>query len=171
MHCPSCQRSIPEHVGACACGHRVVLSTTQQPPKRIGVVNDYAGVLDADEKDRIETLFTQFRNESRVDLVAVMVETTGDLTPEEYAYWLFRKWKLRRLRRTGFLILIALKERRVETEIGFGFERVFSEQDAEALLEHILIPHFKKGWYGSGLVHAARELSKMLYQKTGMTYA
>ena len=137
----------------------------------MGYVNDYANLLTPNEKHHMDWLLKTFSRESRTDTIIIIVKDSGDLTPEQYAYWLFNCWKLRRLGRTGFLILVSLKERRVETEIGFGFEKIFSEADAENLLDHILIPHFKKGWYGSGLLHAVRELTKSLYQKTGMAHA
>ena len=171
MLCPQCKKSLPEHKSVCTCGHKVNLTTTMSPPKRIGFINDYTNTLTQDEKHHIGWLLKEFSQESATEVVVVIVESAGDLTPEQYAYWLFRKWKLRSFRKTGFLILVCLKEQHTQTEIGYGFEKVVSEEDTERLLDEILIPHFKRGWIGSGLVHAVRELNKMLYKKSGRVHA
>jgi uncharacterized protein len=52
----------------------------------------------------------------------------------------------------GVLILVALKERRVEIEVGYGLEQWITDGFAGETSRDFIVPQFRNGQYGAGLI-------------------
>ncbi|MCX5749381.1 MAG: TPM domain-containing protein [Candidatus Saganbacteria bacterium] len=159
MKCPKCNKSIPEWKKGCECGYKFDFSRIPAPPKQSGLVNDYEAIL-GDHIGKLIQLCGDFEKRAGIEIVIAVFGNTKPLSPENYAFFLFNKWKLGKNKHEAILILVALYERRIETEIGFGLEPLISEEFSEKLLDDIVVPYFKKSKYGEGLYEGVKALIK-----------
>jgi uncharacterized protein len=81
------------------------------------------------------------------------------LTPAEYAFLLYNHWGIGKAGvDMGALILLCLKERRLESEIGLGLEKYLPETIGDEILQSHFFPHFKDGNFYEGLKAGATAL-------------
>ena len=133
-------------------------------PKRKGFVNDYAGKLNAKTAKRLESELAAFKEEVGPELVFALVESTKPLQPSEYVFWLHNAWDLGGEENLGVLFLIALEERRVESEVGYGLEHIFTDEESERLLNEVMVPYLKAGDYSKAAEQGARALINFLIE-------
>jgi hypothetical protein len=75
-----------------------------------------------------------------------------EIIAESFCLRTFNKWGLgRKGIDDGILICMAMKERRVRIELGFGMERYISNADAKAIIDKHMTPSFAKGDFAGGL--------------------
>ena len=84
-------------------------------PQPTGYVSDFAHVLNADDKQKLEQFCTRVEQQLGVQFALVTVDTLGDAPIEDYALDLFRHWGIGSKKdNSGVLLLLAIKDRRLE---------------------------------------------------------
>jgi len=164
MKCPKCRKSVPEWKKGCDCGYKFDFSKYAPPPKQLGLISDYEAIV-GEYMGKMIQLSQEFEKRTGIEIVVVVIGTTKPYPPENYAFYLFNKWKLGKKSKEAILILVSMFERRIETEIGFGLEKVISEEFTGKMLDDVVIPYFKKSKYGEGLYEGMKALVKELDQK------
>ena len=131
-------------------------------PAPQGFVNDYAGVLTAAEKQQLLTITDELKRKNGSELGIAIVSTVAPLTPKMYATELFNKWGIgQKGKDNGVLILLAMAERRVEIEVGYGLEGVLNDATCGRILDVYAIPFFKEGKMGQGIVQTAQAIAQL----------
>ena len=129
-------------------------------PNYSGFVNDYAGVIDPTVKASMEALCRALEAKTSAELAIAVVKTVAPLDSKTYAVKLFEKWQIgKKGKDNGLLILLAMDEKRVEIEVGYGLEGVLNDAKVGALLDQYAVPFFKTGRFGDGLYNLAAALS------------
>ena len=120
-------------------------------PKPAGSVNDFAGVIPAQYAGPMENLAREVLDKTGTSVVVATVETIGDNDPNDYANRLYQAWGIgKKGEDKGVLIFLAVKERRVRIETGYGVEGILPDGLAGEILDRYAIPHFRDGDYGKG---------------------
>jgi uncharacterized protein len=132
------------------------------PPPQTGHVNDWARVLSAAEAERIARRCQEVFASTQAELIVVTVPTTAPIQPAEYVFWLANRWDMGGAENRGLLILLALHERRVESEVGYALEPLLSDAASAQLLEEHVVPCLRAGQYAEGLYQAVNVLGKVL---------
>jgi uncharacterized protein len=131
-------------------------------PEPRGFVNDFAGVLSSEQAATLQTIATRLKEGSGAELAIVTVETVAPLDAKTYAVELFSRWGIgRKDRDDGLLILLAMAERRIEVEVGYGLEGALPDGRVGRILDQFAVPHFREGRMGEGLVATAEALSQV----------
>src|SRR4051812_2458653 len=98
-------------------------------PQPVGYVNDFAQILDADTKARIEAIANDVKTKSGGEIVVVTLGDLGGRPIEEVALQIGRQWKVGaggnvgdRARNAGTIILVAPNERQTDIAVGSGAE-------------------------------------------------
>ena len=139
-------------------------------PRPVGAVNDFAGVIPAGERESMENLAREVLQKTGTAVVVVTVPTVGDRSADDYATRLYESWGIgRRGEDKGVLILLALKERRVRIETGYGVEGILPDGVAGEILRLHVIPLLKQGDYGKGLANAVTAVSDVIARHAGVT--
>jgi uncharacterized protein len=116
-------------------------------------VNDLAGVIDPAHASTIEAMCRELKQKSGDTVFVVTVKTIapwGDI--REYAVKLFEKQGLgERGKDNGLLVLLAVQERRVWVEVGYGLEPYITDGFAGETSRQVMTPFFRQGDYGGGL--------------------
>lgn len=128
--------------------------TRPEPPR---LVNDFAGVLSAEQRGLLEYKLVSFNEKTSTQIAIVTVKTLSGYDPAEFGQKLSEKWGIgQKGKNNGILILVKPKvgnERgEVFVAVGYGLEAVVPDAVArQALVGAELIPAFKQNDYYKGL--------------------
>lgn len=122
-------------------------------PKLEARVTDFTNTLSYIEWDGLEKMLKQFEDTTSTQLVVLVVATTGDESPEEYAVRVFEKNKIGQAKKdNGVLLLVAKDDRAVRIEVGYGLEGVLTDALSNQIMAQEIIPKFREGAYFAGIV-------------------
>lgn len=125
-------------------------------PKPVGYVNDYAGVISPEIKKEITYLAEKLAQSNLAELAVLVVETTNGVDDFEYAQSVFDNWKIgKKGIDNGILIFVAMKEKKVRIHTGYGIESVITDGIAGEIIDNYMIPYFKQGKFGEGILNGA----------------
>lgn len=137
------------------------------PDPRPGLVVDKAGVLDDAAEQSLNAQLAALRREVGPEVAVVAVPDVSG-TPKAFATALFNRWQLGTAERNdGVLVLLVVKQRRLEIETGDGMQALLSAAWLSAMQRDEMIPYFKRGDLGGGLVVGADALVKRLRTPPG----
>jgi uncharacterized protein len=134
------------------------------PGSPTGFVNDFAGVLSVQEVQDIDAKLSTLKHGTGFEVAVVMVSTIGnDETIESYAVKLFQEWGIGdKDKDTGILMLIAVADRRVRIETGYGAEGAVTDIQSANIVRNVLTPAFREGKYGAGISGAVDALNAII---------
>jgi len=145
------------------------LPAKTQFPKPVGAVNDFASVIPEPARQRMEGISREILEKTGVSIVVVTVESIGDDAIETYANELYRDWGIgKKGEDKGALILLAMKERRVRIEAGYGVEGILPDGLTGQILDDAVIPYFKNGQYGEGLYNGLISVARVIAKDAGV---
>ncbi len=122
------------------------------PGTPTGYVNDFAGVLSPETKTELESTLAQFHTDTGGDIAVAAVQTLGGDDIESYSNTLFREWGVgKKDSDTGILIVVAIDDRKVRIEVGYGYEGVVPDAYASRIINEVITPRFKEGDYDTGI--------------------
>ncbi|MBM3205764.1 TPM domain-containing protein [Candidatus Shapirobacteria bacterium] len=128
-------------------------------PQPTGYVNDWAQLLSGQVKESLEQRLSQFEQESTVEIAVVTITSLGENSIEDYAVRLFEDWQIgKKGKDNGVLLLIALEERELRIEVGYGLEPVLTDSKAGRIIRETITPEFKKGNFEKGILDGVEEI-------------
>lgn len=117
-----------------------------------GPVNDYAGVLSAQQHEQLSTMLLAQEKETSNQVVILTVSSLNGEEIEPYANEIFHTWKLGQAGKdNGVLIVLAIKERKMRIEVGRGLEGALTDAIASQIIRREMTPRFKSGDFAGGL--------------------
>ncbi|QEC50907.1 uncharacterized protein EDD80_101660 [Anseongella ginsenosidimutans] len=129
------------------------------PPK---LVNDFAGVLQADEAARLEQKLVAFDDSTSTQIAVVFIRTVGGYDIAQYGAQLAEKWGIGQAdKRNGVLILTAVDDRKVAIQVGYGLEPVITDAISRLIIEQDLAPHYRQQQYYEGVNQATNKLMQL----------
>ena len=146
--------------------HRAVSQT--QYPAYNGHVNDFANVLDAPTKEKLETILLNFEERTGAQIAVATITTLGERPIEEYANGLYRAWgigaKSGENKNKGALLLVVTQDRRSRLEVGYGLEGDLPDGLAGEMLRRMR-PFFREQQWSEGLTVGVRTIVDTLAKK------
>jgi uncharacterized protein len=136
-------------------------------------VNDFANVIPPDAERQLDQLSRSLQAASGDVLVVATVPTIepyGDI--REYAVRMFEnngRGIGQKGKDNGILIVLALKERRVQVEVGYDLEQWITDGFAGATSRDDMSPEFRQGRYGEGLLAGARRIAGRIAEGRNVT--
>lgn len=134
------------------------------PPSPLGRVNDYAGVLSAAEKDALEAQLGRYeRGESSMagqgrptpagapQIAVVVLPTLSGDSVEEVGLRFAERWKIGSKADDGVILLVAVAERKIRIEVGYGAEGRLTDAVSARIIRELIGPRLHRGEYGAGL--------------------
>lgn len=120
--------------------------------KAAGFVNDNAGILQAADKQALETVLTEYEKQTSNEVVVVTVSSFEGLDRFTYSQELFTTWKLGKAgKNNGILFLINPTSREAFINVGKGLEGALPDSLAGTILRNEVFPNFKAGDYVGGI--------------------
>lgn len=129
------------------------LAAENYPSPKGTAVNDFANVIDPDNSAKMESLAHEILQKTGA---AIYVVTVPELGPTEeinlYVNGLYKAWGIgKKGEDKGVLIFIAVKERKIRIEIGYGVEGVLPDGLVGEIRDKYVVPHLKAGETGKAL--------------------
>jgi uncharacterized protein len=142
-------------------------------PELTGPVNDFAHVIDsanAAEIDRMSRALQQKTGDAVVVVTVPTIEPYGDIN--EYAVKLFEnhgKGIGEKGKDNGVLVVLAMKERKVKVEPGYGLEEFITDGFSGEVSREVMAPELRQGRYGAGLRAGVERIVGRIAQARGVT--
>ncbi|HUR34084.1 MAG TPA: TPM domain-containing protein [Vicinamibacterales bacterium] len=137
-------------------------------PELTQPVNDFAHIVDASSAGQIEQTIRALQAASGDVIVVATVPTVEPYADiREYAVQMFQNGGRGigdRGKDNGLLILVALKERRVWVEVGYGLEPFITDGFSGQVSREVITPEFRNGNYGGGLVAGTNAIATRIAQ-------
>lgn len=165
MKCPRCGLIVIDMVPECkGCGFHIrqLDKKIKSPPKRKGYINDFADVLSEEERKWFEDRLSEFHKKYGGEIVIVILKSSKPVKPSEYVFWLFNRWDIGGDNNSGIMILLALKERRIESEVGYSYEHIISDVESGQVLDDYVVPLLKEGKIYDALKNGAEQILGIL---------
>lgn len=122
-------------------------------PTQDKYVNDYTGTLTSDTKGKIISAGKELYEKTGAEAAVVVIDTTDNVSIEDYANELFRKWGIgTKGKDNGVLLLVAVDDRNMRIEVGYGLEGALPDGKTGRISDDYIIPYFKNGDYDSGIL-------------------
>jgi uncharacterized protein len=124
----------------------------QDVPAHVGKVNDFAEVLDPAQRQALEVQLADLERATSAEVALVTMPTLGERPIENYATLLFNTWEIgKKDRDNGVLVLVAVRDRTMRIEVGYGLEGVLPDGLAGAIMRESFLPRFRSGEYVTGV--------------------
>lgn len=123
------------------------------PPR---LVNDFAGMLSADEANRLEAKLLQYEQSSSTQITVVTVKSIGLYEVAQYAIELGNRWGVgQKGKDNGVLILASKDDRKINISTGYGLEGALPDAVCGRIIRNEIVPNFKNGDFFAGFDKAA----------------
>lgn len=139
-------------------------------PRPVGAVNDFAGVISPRYERSMESLAREVLEKTKTSVVVVTIKEIGGDDPADYANRLYEAWGIgAKGEDKGVLIFLALQERRIRIETGYGVEGILPDGLVGDILDRYVIPYLGKGDYDKGLSSAMVAVSSVIAKDAGVS--
>lgn len=119
------------------------------PPR---LVNDYTNTLTEDQKASLEQKLAAYDDSTSNQVAVVIIPTTGDYAPVDYATKLGRVWGIgNKKTNNGVVVLVAKNDRTVFISPGYGLEGALPDITVKSIIDNEVTPNFKQDDFYRGL--------------------
>ena len=138
-------------------------------PARTGFVNDYAAILPSELESRLENLCIEVLQKCDATIAVALVSTLKDLTVEEYATGLYEAWGVGEAGEDrGVLMLLAVRDRKVRMEVGYGLEGLLNDGKVGAILDSYVVPSLRNDAWEEGVTRGVAALAQEIAGDAGV---
>jgi uncharacterized protein len=135
----------------------------QTIPEVQGRVNDFAGVISPEYRNKIDSLIAQLERTTGAEIAVTTIESIAPYDEKEYARMLFDKWKPgKKGKDNGVLVLVAIRQRLWRIETGYGLESVLPDGRCGKIGREYMAPYFKEGNFSQGLYYGVAQLAQAI---------
>ena len=115
-------------------------------------VTDLTGTLDGDQRASLEAKLASLEDDTGSQVAVLLVQTARPEAIEQFALRVVEAWQLGREGvDDGVLLLVALEDRDVRIEVGYGLEGVLTDATSRRIIDEAILPHFRNGDMYGGL--------------------
>ena len=145
----------------------------QELPELTRPVNDFANVIDPASEQRMDALIRSLQQATGDVVTVATVDTFAPYaTLREYANKMFENRGRgigQRGKDNGLLIVVAVKDRRVEIEVGYDLEQFITDGFSGETSRDYMAPEFRAGNYGAGLVAGVERIVGRIAEQRNVT--
>jgi uncharacterized protein len=151
------------------------IAAAAQPPTPVltAPVNDLANVIDAGSEREMERRIRSLQAASGDIVVVATVQTYKPYADiEEYAVKMFENGGRgigEKGKDNGLLIVVAVEDRRIKIEVGYGLEPFVTDGFAGETIREAMTPQFRNGNYGAGLLAGTTRIINRVAEQRGVT--
>ena len=126
-----------------------VIKTPPNPPK---LVNDYANILTADQRQALENKLVRFDDTTSNQVTVVIVPRLDGKDVADAAIEIGRTWGVGgKKNNNGVVLLISVEDRKLNISPGYGLEKSLPDLTCQQIIKNIIVPNFKGSDYYRGI--------------------
>jgi len=145
--------------------------TTPQSPVPLPVpfnpIVDNAHVIDADTRQRLESIYLNLKERGKIEYAVVTVDTTGDRDIFDYSLAIARGWGIgpKDGEKASFLLVVAIQDRKYFTQVSRHIEGDLPDGLIGQIQRERLVPAFRQGNYSKGIYDTIQSYAATLAAK------
>jgi uncharacterized protein len=150
-----------------------IVAAQEPPPELTEPVSDFANVIDPASQRELERQIRALQQASGDVVVVATVDTFqpyGEI--REYAVRMFENRGRgigQKGKDNGLLVVLAVNDRQVWTEVGYDLEEFITDGFAGQTAREVMVPEFRRGEYGAGLVAGVSRLVARIAERRNVT--
>lgn len=138
-------------------------------PTKNFFVNDFANVISNADEEKMQQQGEALFKECGAQVVVVTVKSLNGEDLESYSLNLARSWRIGSDKNDdGILLLLAVDERKVRIEVGYGLEGALPDSKTGRILDTYGVDRFKKNDFSTGLAAVYDSLVNEVYIEKGL---
>jgi uncharacterized protein len=139
-------------------------------PAQDGFVVDTAGVLDDASQQNLEDTIAALDKSTGAQVGVAVIPTLDGEPVENYAIKLFEKWGIGQDKEdNGVLLVVAVKDRKMRIEVGYGLEGAIPDIRAKEITGKIIGPKFKAGDMAGGVLDGVNAIIGDICKEYGVS--
>lgn len=136
------------------------LAALEVPPLS-APVTDMAGLLTAEQVEQLNALLLEYEAETSNQFAVLILPSLEGENLESYSIEVASTWALGQAEKdNSLLLLVALKERWLRIEVGYGLEGVLTDAFCGRVIDNRIVPYFKNERYFEGISAGLLELTR-----------
>lgn len=147
----------------------VAIAADLPKPTKNFFVNDFANVISNADEEKMQQQGEALFKECGAQVVIVTVKSLNGEDLESYSLNLARSWRIGSDKNDdGILLLLAVDERKVRIEVGYGLEGALPDSKTGRILDTYGVDRFKKNDFSTGLAAVYDSLVNEVYIEKGL---
>lgn len=139
-------------------------------PRLDGRINDHAGVLSSSVTGELESYLAAVEKATGVQIALLTISSLEDDSLESYSLRVVENWQLGSAGQdNGALLLVAMEERKIRIEVGYGLEPVLTDAMSGFIIREAIVPEFKNGNFGRGIAAGLQAMGGVVTGDTPIT--
>ena len=139
-------------------------------PAYHGYVNDEAGVIPEQQRAQLEAFLDQVARKTGTQFAVLTVASTAPDEPDAYKVRVFEAWGIgSKEKDDGLLLLLAMQERRMVFETGYGIEGTLPDGWLSSMLRELAVPHLRAGETADAITVAVLAAAQRIAAEKGVT--
>lgn len=123
-------------------------------------VNDRAGALTAVQKSELEARLAGYERKTGHQFAILIVPSLEGDPIEDFSLRVVEAWQLgRKGQDDGVLLLVALEDRKIRIEVGYGLEGDLPDVTAGRIVRELMAPAFQRGDIALGISRAVSAIA------------
>ncbi|MBQ1197077.1 MAG: TPM domain-containing protein [Spirochaetaceae bacterium] len=128
-------------------------------PNLASPIVDNANLISDGVEQNINNQLEDLSDSTGIQLAVLTIPTLEGEVLESYSMKVAETWELGSAEKdTGVLLLIALEERSIRIEVGYGLEGVLTDTKCGLIIRNVIAPEFRNGNYQAGIVNAVNNM-------------
>jgi len=129
-------------------------------------VRDDANIFSRAFEKELDATIAAIEDESSSEIGVLTVTSLEDEALEDYATEVFREWGIGQEGiDNGLLLLIAVEDRSVRIEVGYGLEGRITDLQSISIINSSIGPAFKEERYEDGVRDAIQDIGALIHQE------
>ena len=139
-------------------------------PKLKARVNDNANIINSSDEQKLEALLRNVETKTSSQVALLTISSLQGENLEDYSMRVAQSWKLGQKEfDNGVLLLVALKEKKIRIEVGYGLESIITDAKSGYIIRNYIVPGFKSGNYTGGITNGLLAISGLVTNEFEIT--
>ena len=132
---------------------------------------DNANVIDAETRERLESIYRNLKERANIEYAVLTVATTGEQDIFDYSLAVARGWGIgsKEGEKAAFLLVVAIQDRKYFTQISDHLEGDLPDGLVGQIQRERLVPQFRRQNYSKGIYDTVQAYVATLAEKRGFT--
>ena len=129
---------------------------------------DYANLLSNDTERFIIEQSNALCQATKAQIVVATVDNMDGKNEREYGIELARTWQIGGEDDNGVLILVALEERKIDVEVGYGLEGALNDSKVGRFIDTYALEYLKNNDFDAGILNLYKAVLEQVYTEYGL---
>ena len=132
-------------------------------PYLSGRVNDYTNTLDDNTITLLENKLANYEEKTTNQIAVLIIQSLEGENLNEFSIKTAERWKLgQKGKDNGVLLLVALNDRKLRIEVGYGLEEYLTDLKCGRIIRNKITPYFKTNNYDQGIIEGVDSIIKVI---------